>query len=72
MLYSDLSGNRVTDGSFRVRFLLIFFSGLVALGSVIYWRSQLLISQEYVDFPQYKAHHHAPTLTAKESTNEQD
>jgi hypothetical protein len=47
-----LIGDRVTTGNFRLRFFLIFFSGIVALGSVLYWRSQLLWSQEYVEFPQ--------------------
>lgn len=70
MLYSDLSGSRVSDGNFRVRFLLIFFGGLVALGSIVYWRSQLLVSQEYVDFPQYKVYHHTPTIIEKELINE--
>jgi len=53
-LYGDLGGARVADSNFRLRFCLIIFSGIVALGSILYWRSKLLVSQEYVDFPQHK------------------
>lgn len=67
MLYSDLGGTGIYGSNFRLRFLFIFLAGLLVFGSITYWRSQLLLSQEYVDFPQYKVHHHPqPTLIEKE------
>jgi hypothetical protein len=53
LLNTDLGGGRITDPNFRLRFFLIFFAGLIALASILYWRSKLLLSQEYVDFPQH-------------------
>ena len=50
----DISGYRVYDANFRLRFFIIVFMGIMALGAVLYWRSQLLLSSEYVDFPMAK------------------
>ncbi len=51
---SELGGGRVSDPNYRLRFFLIFLGGLIALASILYWRSKLLLSQEYVDFPQHQ------------------
>lgn len=64
MLYSDLSGSSVGNKNLRLRFLLIFFCGLIAFSSILYWRSKLLLSQEYVDFPQHETRKLKPALTA--------
>jgi len=61
---SDFAGNSISDSNFRFRFFLIFLCGLVAFGSAIYWRGKLLLSQEYVSFPQEKVHHHNLKLTS--------
>jgi hypothetical protein len=53
-LFNDnmgLTGYAVRDPSFRFRFFLIIFMGIMAFGAVMYWRSKLLLSQEYVDVP---------------------
>jgi hypothetical protein len=52
LLNTQLTGSHVYDTNFRLRFLMIFLIGVVAIGSVVYWRSQLIFSQEYVEFPQ--------------------
>jgi hypothetical protein len=61
---SDYAGSRVGDINFRFRFFLIFFCGLIAAGSIVYWRSRLLVSQEYVSFPEPKIQHHKLLLKA--------
>lgn len=57
MLFSEsagLYGWGVKDSNFRLRFFSIVFMGLMAFGAVLYWRSQLLLSSEYVDVPMAK------------------
>lgn len=44
-------GNEVRDPNFRLRFLIIVFMGVMALGAVLFWRSKLLLSAEYVEIP---------------------
>ena len=46
-----ITGSAVYDGNFRLRFCIIMIMGIMAFGSVMYWRSQLLLSSEYVDIP---------------------
>ena len=55
MLFNSvLGGDRVSEPNLRLRLLLIFFGGLIAFASILYWRSKLLLSREYVEFPQHK------------------
>jgi len=51
---SGLLGSQVKDPNFRLRFFIIMFMGIIAFGVILYWRSQLLFSTEYVDFPMSK------------------
>lgn len=51
---SALLGTRVTDTNLRLRMFLIFFGGMIALASVLFWKEQAVISAEYVDFPPAK------------------
>jgi hypothetical protein len=56
-LFSDnlgMTGYAVRDSNFRLRFFVIIFFGIMSFGAVMYWRSQLLLSQEYVDVPMAK------------------
>jgi hypothetical protein len=47
-----LTGTGVRDPNIRLRFFFIILAGIIAGGSILYWRSQLLWNQEYVEFPQ--------------------
>lgn len=50
-----LQGSGLSDTNTRLRFFLIVFMGLIAMGSVLYWRSQLISTTEYVDLgPTHK------------------
>jgi hypothetical protein len=49
-----MTGYAVTDTNCRLRFFLIIFMGMMALGAVLFWRSRLLMSAEYVDVPMVK------------------
>ena len=60
MIYGSLGGDKVYVSNFRLRFFLVFLAGLLAFASIIYWRSQLYVSQEYVEFPQHKKTLRAP------------
>jgi hypothetical protein len=56
-LFNDnmgMTGYAVREPNFRLRFFLIVFVGAMAFGTVMYWRSQLLLSQNYVDIPMAK------------------
>jgi hypothetical protein len=39
------------DPNLRLRLLLLVFCGIVASAALLYWRSEYLISQEYIEFP---------------------
>lgn len=49
---SPLFGNRVTDSNTRLRLLLFAFFGMISLASILFWKQKLLLSADYVDFPQ--------------------
>jgi len=48
---NGITGSDVRDPNFRLRFFVIIFMGVMAFGAVLFWRSKLLLSQEYVDIP---------------------
>ncbi len=48
---SDLYGSDVKDPNFVLRFSLIVFMGIIAFGSVLFWRSSLLFVSQYEDMP---------------------
>lgn len=39
------------DPNLRLRLLMIVFLGIASMGAVLYWRTQYLVSTEYVQFP---------------------
>ena len=39
------------DPNLRLRILLLVFGGLIAGSAIIYWRSESLVSAQYVEFP---------------------
>ncbi len=45
-----IQGSGLSDKNVRLRFLTYIFMGVVAFGAVLYWRSQTMISAEYVEF----------------------
>jgi len=46
-----ISGNKMHDPNFRLRFLLLVFCGIIAGAAILYWRTEILASQEYIEFP---------------------
>jgi hypothetical protein len=42
-----LQGTGLQDKNVRLRFFIYIFMGVVALGSVLYWRTTLLVVSEY-------------------------
>lgn len=49
-----ISGSGLSDKNVRLRFFIYTFMGIIALGAVMYWKSKLLLTTEYVDFAQAK------------------
>jgi hypothetical protein len=46
-----ISGTRVSNPNFQLRFFAICFMGIAAFASVLWWRQQVLVNAEYVDVP---------------------
>ena len=46
-----ISGYKMHNPNLRLRLLLLVFCGLLAGGAILYWRTEILASQEYVEFP---------------------
>lgn len=44
-----IQGTGLKDPNIRLRYLLIFFGGIIAFGAVFYWRQQTIQQAEYVD-----------------------
>lgn len=44
-----IQGTNLKSGNPRLRYLLIFFGGLIAFAAVFYWRQQTIKQAEYVD-----------------------
>ncbi len=57
-----ISGSSLKNPNTTLRFFVIAFMGLMAFGSVLYWRQKTLLSQEYVEFPQYQKQQRHGTL----------
>jgi uncharacterized protein involved in cysteine biosynthesis len=60
-----IAGQKMHDPNIRLRVLLLVFGGVVASAALLYWRSEYLVSQEYIDFPTQKhvtiqQHPHVP------------
>lgn len=45
-----IQGTGLSDKNVRLRFLSYIFMGVLAFGVILYWRSQLMLSTEYVQF----------------------
>ena len=46
-----LYGYRVKNPNYILRFALIIFLGVMASASVLFWKSQLLLTADYQEFP---------------------
>lgn len=44
-----IQGTGLHDKNARLRFLVYVFLGVAAFGSLLYWRTQLMVSAEYVE-----------------------
>ncbi len=44
---SDIVGSGVRDGNTQFRILSISAMGVLAIGAVLYWRSQLMLASDY-------------------------
>lgn len=49
-----IQGTGLHDPNARLRFLTYIFLGVLAFGSLLYWRTQALNSAEYVEFGSAK------------------
>lgn len=49
-----VAGSRTKDPNFRLRILLILLVGITCFGAILYWRTELFASQEYIEFPTRK------------------
>ena len=49
-----VAGSKTKDPNFRLRVLLILLVGIACFGVIIYWRTELFASQEYIEFPVKK------------------
>lgn len=46
-----IAGTNISISNPKLPFFLIIFVGIVAFGSVLYWREKTISAAEYVDFP---------------------
>jgi len=60
-------GYRVNDPNYVLRFSVIVFMGIMAFGSVLFWRSQLLFTADYQEMPLT----HEQLRIKKENTQKQ-
>lgn len=60
-----IAGSSIKSKNIRLRFLMIVLLGIGAFGAVLYWRSQALISQEYVEIPTQHKNGHGNTATLR-------
>ncbi len=49
---TGMKGWGVSDNNIKLRFFIIFFAGIVVLGAILFWKSQLLFVSEYQEFPK--------------------
>lgn len=62
----SIAGNHLKDPNFRLRILLIIFIGLAMSTVILYWRTQYLVSQEYIEFPV------GTSISAANKTNKEE
>ena len=46
-----LLGSEVRDANVKLRFCVIVFMAVLALGSVLFWKAQLMMATDYEDMP---------------------
>lgn len=46
-----LAGSGIGIANFKLRFFVLVFFGIAALGSVLYWRQKTLLASTYAEFP---------------------
>ncbi len=68
MFSEGIAGSGLTDVNVRFRMYLFVTMGIFAFGSVMYWRAQLFISAEYVEFPVHKVTQVDDASNVKEET----
>ncbi len=45
-----MQGSGLSDKNLRLRFLTYIFLGVAVFGVILYWKSKLFLTTEYVDF----------------------
>lgn len=50
-----LIGSGVRDPNFLLRLSFLVFAGIIAFGSVLFWRTELLFASEYQEMPTTRA-----------------
>ncbi len=50
-----LIGSGVKDANFLLRLSFLVFAGIIAFGSVLFWRTELLFASEYQEMPTTQA-----------------
>ncbi len=60
----SLQGSSLQDKNVRLRFFVYIFMGIAALGSVLYWKTQLFVAAEYQEAVPYN------NLKTKQSTSD--
>ena len=58
-------GSSVGSSNYRLRLFIITFMGIIAFGSVLYWRQKTLVSADYVEFPQHQTKEKKTELRSK-------
>lgn len=53
MFSSGMAGSGVKDINMRFRMYTVVTVALFAFGAVLYWRGQLFVSSDYVEFPSH-------------------
>lgn len=46
-----IQGTGLKSTNPQLRYLMIFFGGLIAFAAIFYWRQQTIKQADYVDFP---------------------
>lgn len=54
MFSNDIAGSGIHDASPRFRMYAIVTVAIFALGSVLFWRTQLFVASDYVELPMHK------------------
>ena len=61
----EISGDSVKQKNIIFRMCVVVFSGIMIFAVLVSWRSQLLFSSEYVEFPTTKISRKSPSTQAQ-------